>query len=45
MLGARLSGIRESQRIIDRIQEVNQIDREMNKITSNLSKSEPSKWR
>ena len=45
MLGARLSGIREAQRIIDRVQEVRQIEHEIHKITSNLSKSEPSKWR
>ena len=44
MLGARLSGIREAQRIIDRLQIVDQIEREMHKITS-FSTNEPSKWR
>ena len=36
MLGARLSGIREAQRIIDRLHEVNQIENEITKITSSL---------
>ena len=44
MLGARLSGIREAQRIIDRVQVADQIEKEMQKITS-FSTSEPSKWR
>jgi len=44
MLGARLSGIREAQRIVDRIQNVDQMENEMHKITS-FSTSEPSKWR
>ena len=44
MLGARLSGIREAQRIIDRIQIVDQIENEMNKVTS-FSTTETSKWR
>ena len=44
MLGARLSGIREAQRIIDRIQVVDRIEHEMHKITS-FSTSELSKWR
>ena len=44
MLGARLSGIREAQRIIDRIQVVDRLEQEMHKITS-LSTTELSKWR
>ena len=44
MLGARLSGIREAQRIIDRVKVQDQLDHEIHKITS-FSTSEPSKWR
>ena len=44
MLGARLSGIREAQRIIDRIEKVDKLATEMHKISS-YSTNEPSKWR
>ena len=39
-----LSGIREAQQIIDRIEKVDKLATEMHKISS-YSTNEPSKWR